>query len=174
MMSRKPKPVPVEHVSIQQQALDDAGGDMSLAVEMLSERLLADRTLCNSMLPQLVHCWASDAIRDLLQKQRRSVIRAIDGSGSSAAFGAALGQAMRNEATRLMDMPIFGGKRLADATPEELRESARRYDLVATDARRKARFHQLVADAAAKKGDGPIGKTLTERTLITLWEKSDA
>lgn len=162
----------VEEIRIEQIALDDAGGDPDKAVELLTERILEQPEIVQAHLPEWAKAWAYHKVRMLLGQRRVSILAAV-GGGNSGTFADHLATAIKNEADRLMDLPIFGGKRLADATAEEVRESARRYAALASDNARKARFYDLVADAAEKKGGGVIGKVLNENGLTSLWEKAD-
>lgn len=161
----------VEEIRIEQLALDDAGGDPEKAVELLTDRILEQPDIIQAHVRDWARAWAHGKVHDLLSTKRASIILAV--SNNSGNFANSLAVAMKNERDRMMDMPLFGGKRLADATPEEVRESSRRYSALASDTARKARWQSMVADAAEAKGGGIIGKALTEKALTQLWEKSD-
>lgn len=153
-------------------ALDDADSDLEAATDALTAKLLASPELIKTHLRKIVSEWARQQIMAVLKGRRQHIIE-VARTGS---FQEGLQTAMRNELTRLMDIPIFGGKRLGDATPEEVRESAARYNALAKDTARKAHWQQLVADTAEKNGgaSSPIASTLSEATLNKLWEEADA
>lgn len=164
--------IEVEEVPIERIALDDADGDPQAAVEILTERILAQPEIVQAHLPEWARAWAHQKIHGLISSKRQAIIRAVN---SNTSFTDALGAAMQSNYNRLMDMPIFGGaKRLADATPEEVRESAARYQSLAAINSQQARFQRKVADEAEKKGEGTIGKVLTEEALTRIWSEADA
>lgn len=160
----------------EQQALDEAGGDASRAIEILTRSILADEVRIAELLPNLVHNWAASRIGAELANRRRAIFAAQAQHRieiESPRIAPDLRRAARNERLRLLDTPIWGGKRLADATPAELRESARQYSEKSTDMARKARWQNAIADAAAKKGNGPVGAHLSEDAVAKLWEKAN-
>jgi len=156
-------------ITLEEEALAGADGDMVEAVNILTARILSNGD-AQRMMPEWARAWAYDRVHELVAQRRRVILR----EAPSKDFGPSLQVAMRNEIGRYMNTPIFGGKRLGDATPDEVRESARRYGLLANDANRKARWYEMIADAASKKGDAPISKTLSEQALAQMWEQSDA
>lgn len=165
------KVIESEEAPIEQLALDDAGGDPQAAVDLLTERILAQPEIVQEHLPDWARAWAHAKVHGLIASRRQRILRSVN---SGSLFADALGTAMNNEWTRLMDMPIFGGKRMGDSTPEEVRESAARCHSLAADYGRKARWQKMVADEAEKKGEGVIGKVLTEDALTRLWSEADA
>lgn len=162
----EPEEIPLERI-----ALDDAGGDPQAAVELLTDRILGEPEIVQTHLRDWARTWAHQKIHGLLKSKRQAIIRAVN---SNDTFSNALNAAMKSNFDRLMDMPIYGGKRLADATPDEVRESARRYQEVADNNSQQARFQRKVAEEAEKKGEGPIGKVLTEEALSRIWSEADA
>lgn len=162
---------PVEEVPLEREALDDAGGDMVAAVELLTRRIMAEpRVVGEDQLGSWARAWAYERVHSLVRRDRQSSLRPVVANDT---FGQSLQGAMQAELTRMMDTPIFGGKKLRDATVEEVRESARRYALLAEDTGRKARWQNAVADVAEKKKGKTIGSALTEKVLVELWDKSD-
>lgn len=92
-------------------------------------------------------------------------------------FQSALTQAVNANWSRMMDAPIWGGKKIADATPDEIRESARNFALNGNSMLRRSRFEIAIAEAAEKNGAGsnePVRNVLSPTTFEQLWEKSDA
>lgn len=152
-------------------ALDDAGGDLETAADALSAKILSSPDLIKTHLAKIVEAWAHEQIRFALRDQRKSIVRS-----ASAMSRPGLDAAMRNELARLMDMPIYGGKRIGDATPAEIRASAGQYRTSARSYGVQATWQEAVAAAAEKNGpaDKPIKSTLSEATLAKLWEEADA
>lgn len=91
------------------------------------------------------------------------------------AFQSQLTATIADNYSRMMDAPLWGGKRIGDATPPEIRESAEQFAKSGKAMTRKANWQTAVADAAEKNGVGPTDKireSLSERTLAKLWEES--
>lgn len=160
-----------EELPIERIALDDANGDLPTAVNLLTARILAHPEIVKQHLPEWARAWAHAKVHGLIAARRQTILRSV---GKSSQFSTALAGAMSNEMQRLMETPIFGGKRLADATPAEVRESAARYQALADNNAQMARWQRLVADAAAEKDAETIGAALTEATLARLWSEADA
>ncbi len=160
-----------DEVPLEQIAFDEANGDPPKAVEILTARVLAEPEIVSAHLSDWARAWAHAKIHGILAAQRKSILRSV---GSSDKFGNSLAAAMSNELGRLMDMPIFGGKRLGDATPYEVRESAARYQAIANNNATEARWQLMVADEADEKGGGIIGKVLNEETLTRLRSEASA
>lgn len=170
MASAALKVGPTEEVSLERMALDDAGGDMIRAVELLTSQIMAEpRIVGKEQLGTWARAWAYAKVHALVANERKSSLRPV----GNDSFGEALKGAMQTELTRLMYTPLFGGKRMCDATPDEVRESARRYAMIADDTGRKARWQEAVAEAAEKKRGRTIGEALNEKTLARLWDQSD-
>ncbi|MEQ5789054.1 hypothetical protein J3454_14250 [Erythrobacter sp. NFXS35] len=174
-----------ELATLAQEAIELACQDRAAARATLVATVLADAALQARHLEYIVGIWAEAEISTAITNRRATVMREVTASVervNGTAFQSALREAAANNLARFADMPIWGGKRLADATPAELRESARRYALLSSDAARKSRWQELVADAADAKvsakrkatPETPIGTLLDEVTLRNLWEQADA
>jgi hypothetical protein len=154
------------------QFLADANDDRDRAAELLADYLLSRPALLRVHLMSLVLTWAKGQIGAALSKRREAIISAASRPDS----GERLVSAMRNEFTRLMDMPLYGGKRLGEATAVELRESARQYAQLAKATSTQAAWQEKVAAAAEKNGSPTdrISAVLSEKTLAKLWEETNA
>lgn len=129
---------------------------------------------------EMMRSWFSWRIGMLVSDERRVSSGERGGGGYSAAnvtpFKSALTEAVNANYSRMIDSPIWGGKPIGNATPEEIRESARQFDLHGKSMIRKARWQILVADAAEKNGAGvnePVRTALTPKTFEQLWEETD-
>lgn len=165
-------------MDIERKALKDAKGDVGKAVTLLTERILSDKKFIDMMLPEWAKLWAYQKVHGAIAADRREVIvtnmqSKIDG-GSCASFTSALKSAVASEKARFLDMRIFGGKRIADATADELRESARRYRELAEDTSIKSRFHAMIADAVDKAKAATAGQAVSEDQLSTLWNEAES
>ena len=161
-------PDKLEELPLERIALDEADGDLPLAVEILTDRILSQPEIVQAHLRDWARAWAHAKVHGLIAAKRKAIVRSINSRGS---FAASLAGAMSNEMLRLMDTPIFGGKRIADATPAEVRDSAARYQALADNNAQMARWQRLVADEA--KDAETIGAALTEATLARLWSAAD-
>lgn len=156
-------------------ALDDSDGNIIEAADALADKLIQTPALVKEHLRDWARSWAYHRITDILAIRRKSIVRGLAGPTPAAGFQNALGAAVQSEFDRLMDMPLFGGKRLGDATAAEVRESAERYDTKAKDMARKARWQIAVAEAVESGSNGEdatVRGTLAEATLIRLWEEA--
>ncbi|AJA07461.1 hypothetical protein SKP52_02630 [Sphingopyxis fribergensis] len=160
----------IETVPLERIALDDAGGDPQAAVEMLTDRILAEPEIVQSHLRDWAKAWAHAKVHSLLANQRKRILGTATGTG----FAKALAAGMEAEMGRWMDMPLYGGKLMKNATPDEVRESAASYQAIADHNAGEARWQRKVADAADAKGGGIIGKVLNEKTLAALRSEADA
>ena len=147
-------------------ALDNTDGDMHLATELLAEQVLAQPKLVKEMLPAWAKAWAFGQVATEVSNRRRAIARAngpkVDGSTFRAAVEA--------NHSRLMEMPIFGGKPIGGATPTEVFASAERYESLAKDSGHKARWQRAVAEAAGNAET--IAQALSEARLAVLWEEA--
>ena len=153
-------------------ALEDTTDDIDAAAAALSRKLLASPDLMREHLATVVEQWCRDQVRAVLRARRESIIK----SASVARSSPGLAEAMSNELRRFMDMPIYGGKPIRNATPAEVRESASSYKIASRSMALQSRWQEAVAAAAEKNGpvDAPIGSTLSEATLAKLWEEANA
>lgn len=170
MVSAALKMEPAEEMPLERLALEEANGDLVGAVNWLTSQIMAEpRIVGDEQLASWARAWAYAKVHSAIASERKTALRPV----TNDTFASALSGAMQSELTRMMDTPLFGGKRLRDATVEEVRESARRYALIAEDTGRKARWQSAVADAAEKKRGKTIGTALDEKTLTRLWDESD-
>ena len=154
-------------------ALSDADGDVEAAANALADRLIAIPEIVKRHIREWALDWSKAQIQSTLKARRQSIIRHM--AAPSDAFQSALTAAVSNEYRRMMDMPLWGGLRLGDATAAQVRESALKYEAMSADMRRKASWQKIVADAVEKNSDSDtatVSETLPENTLIRLWEES--
>jgi len=129
---------------------------------------------------EIIRAWLVVRVGMVTKNERQACAEERQGGGYSTAnvtpFKSALTEAVNANYSRMIDSPIWGGKRIGDATPEEIRESARQFDLHGKSMIRKARWQVAVADAAEANGAGvnePVRSALTPKTFEQLWEEAD-
>ncbi|RYG81390.1 MAG: hypothetical protein EON59_14700 [Alphaproteobacteria bacterium] len=131
---------------------------------------------------EMARRWANDTVgREIMTASQSTFgVRRVGHAASEATvvpFQSALTEAVNSNFSRLMDSPIWGGKKIGDATPEEIRESARQFGDNGRTLLRKSRWQLAIADAAEKNGAGinePVRKVLSPKTFEQLWEQTDA
>ena len=152
--------------------LEASADNIDTAAAAMADKLLGSPDLLREHLTTVVRQWARAQILSIIGKRRMQIVANQGGQN----FRESLDTAMRNEYGRFMDMPLYGGKRLGDATPREVRESAEQYGAISKDARRKARWQEAIAAEAYKQGKAhePIRNTLNEAALARMWEDANA
>ena len=124
--------------------------------------------------------WAMDTVTHAIKGERVAAERQHrrnDVPSGVVPFQSALTEAVNANYCRMMDAPIWGGKKIGDATPQEIRESAHLFAENGKTMVRKAVWQNAIADAAEKNGAGinePVRKVLSPKTFEQLWEESDA
>ena len=157
--------------SLVQDALDEADNNIAVAVDIVCNRVIADKALAKQLLPEMVKVWAREEVCGYVSR-KRTKIAVVANSGK---FSASLKSTATAEVTRLMEMPLYGGKRIGDAIPSEIRDSAGQYQAAALTMATRARWQSAVADAAERvAADKPTRETLSERDLQALWEANNA
>ena len=151
-------------------ALDDANGDAREAARMLEQAARTASPLREALTDPLIAgaCW--DAVRGQVRKERAAIWTTPNvASGPTAKPQALAAQADRvvQLATGTLRMfPLPGGKRLGEATRQEIAEAAHFYERQAGDMAHKARWLQLVAQSVP---DGrSAGEVLTDQRLAEL------
>ena len=149
------------------ECLEKAGGDVRAAVPLMLERVRKNRALRDALTEPLLSDACYGAIRNECRIQRRDVWTPPNYSkGGNGARVIAL-------ATSLLDFPLLGGMRLADATREQVQKSAEFYASQSADMGHKARWLQLIAQSVPD--EKRVADVLDEARLAELRrETSDA
>ena len=161
----------VELISeVARQAFTAADGDVKLAAEAMEQKVRKDRALRDALTDPLLAgaCWA--AVSQQMRMQRRTIwnapIVANEPKPQAPAVREHIDRVVHLATGTLSMFPLPGGKRLAEATREEIVAGAEFYSQRAADAGHKARWLQLVAQSV------PSGKTagdvLTDERLAEL------
>ena len=146
-------------------AIAAAGNDIKRATDEAVRLLTSDDDTLHELMPRLIREWCSEQVCAHLSRIRAAAIypAAVDQGG------ARLRAAMR---VFLMDFPLPGtGKRLGDATGDEVGAAAAFYRGVAADASLKARWLAAVAERAEP---AVVADALPEAELQELRKQADA
>lgn len=158
--------------SLVQEALAAVGDDSEAATQWLIDKALNDKRFLREHLSDVVRRWAYGEVRAHYHQQRVVVTQAADAGRRNTI---ALHVAAKREVERLMNLPLWGTRRpLGEATPSEVRDSARHYKAQSSRDARQARFQFSVALAAEEAGAHIIADVMGEAELQTIWENTDA
>lgn len=153
--------------SLARQAYDASDGTIQDATEILFRRATSDHAFITEKLPEIVRSWCAEQIGHLVGSVRLAAWTApnYDAKGK--------GERLANAITAsLLDFPLPGGKRLADATPEEVREGAAFFRSQAEDMSWKARWLDKVAEKVGRKPR--VAAAVTEADLRKMQEAARA
>lgn len=148
--------------SLARQAWIESGGNPERAIELLFARLKSQRSLFLKLLRE--HC--ANQVAGIMGDERRAAFY-----GQSPSPPATVSRLRATFRMALMDFPLpVTGKRLAEATGDEVADAARHYRVHEADARRKARWLESVA---ARAGNSIVAEALDEATLQILRREAD-
>lgn len=148
-------------------ALADAGGDVRVATRAMEAVVRANRRLRDDLTEPLLSNACYAAVTAQCRVERRKVwtppaerLVANRTTGSHRVVQLATGT--------LLMFPLPGGKKLGEATRDEIAEAAQFYETQASDMSVKARWLRLVAQSVP--GDQKAADVLTDRRLRELQE----
>lgn len=129
-------------------ALDDAGGDVRQATALMVERIKKDAAAFEALTEPLIKEACYSQITMACRRERRAIWTApnYDQGGNGA-------RVINLAHGNLLAFPLPGGKRLGQATKEDVAKAATFFDAQAEDMARKARWLLAIGDALA---DGQI------------------
>lgn len=170
---QKQDPSPARQAALD--ALDESGNDMKMATKLLASRVLSDATLFRLIMEPLVELACREAVRACVKSQRRSVwneprqgsapARTTDHNGPARVAALVAGTI-----AGLMDFPLPGGKRLADATKGEVEAASWSYRAQADDMSIKGRWLALIAKKLSP--NDVVRNVLTEDDLTSLRQEA--
>ena len=148
-------------------ALSAANGDVREATRAMENAVRSNRKLRDELTDPLLSNACYTAVSAQCRVERRKVwtppaekLVANRTTGSHRVVQLAAGT--------LLMFPLPGGKKLGEATREEIAEAAQFYDAQATDMSVKARWLRLVAQSVP--GNKTAGDVLTDKRLRELQE----
>lgn len=149
-------------------ALDAADGDVVRATEIMHGRVLRDPTLYRPLMDPLVKTACYQAIRSQCKQTRRALWTTEQPTAENQRGRViALAGATMNT---LLDFPLPGGMRLADAHRDDVTAAAEFYRKQSKDMGGKAKWLQLIAQhIPAKK---KVSQVMTDARLAELREEA--
>lgn len=142
-------------------ALDKAGGDIAAAVDVMHRTMRSDRALYAAVMEPLERSACYEAIASIIRQSRAKVWQAPNAAADTGGRILAL-------VRHLMDFPLPGGKRLADATKVDLVAAAEFYSKQAGDMAHKSRW---LAAVAGKLGDSDVVRTTLDEAALAALQK---
>lgn len=155
------------------QAFDQAGGDVRAATAAFERSVRANRGLRDALTEPLISQACYDAIRRQCQGARKAVwnpparVEKFTPSKVSGAF-----RVTQLAAGTLLMFPLPGGRKLGEATREEISAAADFYASQSDDMATKARWLRLVAQSMPNTAK--VGDVLTDDRLRELQEVARA
>lgn len=167
-MAASPKPTEKDLVAeAARRALSDADGDVRTATRMMEEAVRQSPQLRDELTEPLLSSACYAAVTAQCRVERRKVwsppaekLVATRVTGAHRVVQLATGT--------LLMFPLPGGKKLSEATREEIAEAATFYEAQAGDMAIKARWLRLVAQSVP--GDKTAGDVLSDKRLRELQE----
>jgi hypothetical protein len=154
------EPISVDHEA--RKALDAANGDVVKAVTILERKARSEPLIANALVMPLLKTACYDAIRAVCRHDRRKVWTSPNYSAGGN------GERVHQLASSLMDFPLPGGKKLAQATRDDLQEAGKFYGMQADNMAHKARWLLAIADRL--EGRKMVKSCLSESDLVSLKE----
>lgn len=150
-------------------ALDDAKGDLSGAAKMMEQAVRASSSLRTAVTDPLIAQACYDAVRRQIKWARREAWTGTKHRGSQSTpevIQAQQSRVVHLAAGTLAMFPLPGGKRLGEATREEIVAAADFYGRQASDMGAKARWLRLIGQSLP---DGKrVSDVLTDKRLREL------
>ncbi|MEZ2410556.1 hypothetical protein AB6806_27545 [Bosea sp. RCC_152_1] len=152
-------------------ALDDAQGDVREATRMMQEAVKQSRRLRDLLTEPLIANACYDAIRAQVHLDRRNAWKAPveklvpSKSGVTGSY-----RVVQLAAGTLLMFPLPGGKKLGEATREDIATAASFYESQSADMAHKARWLRLVSQHL--EGDNTVGDVMTDKRLRELQEEA--
>lgn len=152
-------------------ALDDAKGDTREATRMLEEAVRQSRKLRDLLTEPLIGNACYDAVRGQVRADRRASWNAPAPTATVTPAKVDTSSRVVHLATgTLLMFPLPGGKRLGEATREEIGTAAAFYEGQSNDMAHKARWLRLVGQHL--KGEKKVSDVLTDARLRELQQEA--
>lgn len=152
-------------------AYEDAGEDIKAATDLFEQRVRDDAALRDALTDPLIRGACYSAVTMVIRLDRKRVWTAPVYSGANGETNNQAGRVEALAQSNLMMFPLPGGKRLADATREEIAEASNYYLDRAKDARHKGAWLALIAD---RLPDGKaVRDAMTEKELQEMKDKAN-
>lgn len=171
-MSAARKPADLDPISDAARAAYEAnGGDLKKAVAAFEASVRGNRALRDALLEPLLADACYQAVARIIRTERRQVWSPpAEKLVKSKVTGSH--RVVQLAAGTLLMFPLPGGKKLGEATREEISAAATFYEAQATDMGVKAKWLRLVAQSVP--GEKKAGDVLNDRRLRELQEAARA
>jgi hypothetical protein len=140
-------------------------GDVSAATNKLFRYLSGNKEYLRSIIASAIAVAAKESIGTKMRTERQGIYRAASAAGQNKEAFAAYVEGAKEVA--LMEVRIWGGKKLGDSTRDELFASADQYETHGNDLIHKANFHRAVGRLIP--GNKIARDVLNETKLAKLW-----
>lgn len=160
---------PASFYDLARTALDAADGNVSEARRAIVKRLKEDVGLLDILVDDAIQIAASRVTSAVVTAERSAILRQAEIRAANRP--AAVAALARGMARSIFDFPLAGGRRLGDATRDEVIEQANLYAAFAADQQRKANWLRAVAsefDPAAAHAGARVRDVMTERQVEAL------
>ena len=150
-----------------QECMDSCAGEEATAVELAKKRLNEDKQLFDSLIWLLLD-WALPELVDKCTHRTRAQILRLASANPDDTSG--LHSVMQAARQRYMDFPLKGGKRLGDATRDEI-EAQR--DIHRQQMEGHARMNEIYIGLLAlipKKGKKRFSAYVSEKQIAAVFE----
>lgn len=171
-MSAQARTKEVDYVAeCARRALDDARGDVREATRMMQAAVKQSRKLRDLLTDPLIANACYDAVRAQVHVDRRNAWKppseklVPSKSGVTGSF-----RVVQLAAGTLLMFPLPGGKKLGEATREDIATAASFYESQSADMAHKARWLRLVSQHI--EGNKTVGDVMTDKRLRELQEEA--
>lgn len=159
-------PTPKSLAALARDVLAEHNGMTAPAIRDLASRIASDDGLLEILAEDLINEASQSATYGAMLAKRASIMRTVK-TGMTRAQGLAL---VAFSSGSLLDFPLAGGLRLADASRDEVERQAAIYAARAADEAHKARW--LSAVAAKVPAGKKVGDVLDAARVTALYEEA--
>lgn len=178
MSAQRKEQTEILPIDLGRMALEATDDCMAKATDWAFDWLKQNPAWAANYAEDMARKWAEAQVGYALKVARRKIGQASTSpSPVVVPFQSQMTAAIEANYSRMIDAPIWGGKKIGDATPQEIRESADQYHKQGSNMIRKSAWQIAIAEAAEKNGAGinePVRKVLAPKTFEQLWEETDA
>ena len=159
-LKQQPQEEPPTASDLAQRAMAQAGDDVGEAARILEQWARKNTRVWKAVTEDFLAQGCYSVVRGVCRQERRAIWHSPGYDKGGA------GSRVRNHARSILDLPLPGGKRLRDATRDDLHQASEFYS---RQARQMAVMEEFLASVAAKiKGRKTVGDVLSEKQLETM------
>lgn len=147
---------------------DKSGGDIQKAARLMVKEFRRDEKLLMLFSEHCIRLTCVEAVKTICRSERRSTW--LPPNYDAGGNGARVLALAKSNSEMLLDFPLWGGKKLRDATKDDVAESAAKWTAQGKDMMSKGRWLSLVASRVPEKKT--VGQALTETELRKLHKEA--